>query len=252
MRSEVRRPVVEVCDLCVEYVRRGRTGRGTELVRALSCVTMAVAAGSAVGVAGSSGCGKSTLARCLAGWLDSSSGLIRRHGEVQLVMQDPGGSLNPRFSAREIVEEPLRLRSAVIPGDMAEKALLSVGLSPSRLHDPASAFSGGERARLAVARSLAAIVSPSGALLILDESLANLDSETTSILVRLLASQRRETGLALLTISHDLGLLRACAEELIILEGGRIVESGEIAAIIASPQNQGAARLVSAMLQEAS
>ena len=166
-------------------------------------------------------------------------------------MQDPGASLNPRFSAREIVEEPLRLRGAAIPGDMADKALRSVGLSPSRLHARASGFSGGERARLAVARSLAAIASPSSALLILDESLANLDSETTSILLRLLLSQRREKGLALLIISHDLGLLRACAEDVIVLAGGRIVASGELAAVITSPQNESAARLVAAMLQEA-
>lgn len=251
MGNEAIKCVVEVRNLSLEYVRRDRAGRCLETVRALNSADLGVEPGAAIGLAGGSGSGKSTLVRCLAGWLEPSSGQVLRTGEVQLVMQDPGASLNPRFTAREIVEEPLRLRGGAIPNEMSTSALASVGICPSRLAEPGSSFSGGERARLAVARSLAAFVKPSSALLVLDESLGNLDPSTTDIILDLLATLRREKGLALMMISHDLGLLRSSVTELCIMHEGKIVERGELNSVVTSPRHEFSARLVDAMLREA-
>jgi ABC-type dipeptide/oligopeptide/nickel transport system ATPase subunit len=225
--------------------------RNTQPVTALSAVHLELACGSCTGLAGGSGSGKSTLARCLAGWQLPSAGLIRRHGEVQLVMQDPGASLNPRFTAEQIVGEPLAIRHrAAPPSTVVASALARVGLPASRLGDRATAFSGGERARLALARALIAIQQPSSALLILDESLSSLDDRTSASILALLTALRRETGLALLIVSHELALLSACAEHLLVLYEGSIVECGPPHAVISNPRHPHTARLVQAMPRE--
>src|SRR5271165_5069757 len=100
---------VSLRDVSVEYRRKDRLSRVQSLVRALDHVTLEIPQGAVMGIAGASGCGKSTLARCLAGWQRPTSGEVVCNVPAQLVMQDPGASLNPRFSAFEIVEEPLRI-----------------------------------------------------------------------------------------------------------------------------------------------
>src|ERR1700742_4693408 len=115
-----------VRNLSVFYTRADRLGRAQVRTRALDGVSLDVPRNAIMGVAGSSGCGKSTLARCIAGWQRPSSGEVERSGAVQLVMQDPGASLNPRFTAFEIVEEPLRIRGMARHNSARVRSLLAM------------------------------------------------------------------------------------------------------------------------------
>lgn len=160
----------------------------------------------------------------MAGWQKPSAGEIAKHGEVQLVMQDPGSSLNPRFTAFEVVEEPLRIANR-LPGARrrTDELLQRVGIVGSDSKKTSGRFSGGERARLAIARALAAMSEETGGLLILDESLSALDFETRTRILALLHELRTERDLAVLLISHDRELLAGVAENSITMEAGRIV-----------------------------
>ncbi len=200
--------MVSARGLCVDF-----TGR--RAVRAVDAVSLDIPRGAITGLTGPSGCGKSTLARCLAGWQMPTTGSILRGGPVQLVMQDPGISLNPRFSAFEVVEEPLRLagRSAPVP------ALLErVGLAPAHGRRKSSEFSGGEKARLAIARAFAAMPEPG--LLILDESLSGLDPATREAILGLLRDFARDG--AVLLISHDRKLLDSVCAAVLVMDQGQI------------------------------
>ena len=194
---------------------------------ALNEISMDIAAGVLTGLSGPSGCGKSTLARCIAGWQKPNAGAILRKGEVQLVMQDPGASLNPRFSAWEIVEEPLRIANR---GKEAQKLvgdlLRRVGIAESEAAKTSGRFSGGQRARLAIARALAAVSGSPGGLVVLDESLSALDAATRSEILALLRKLRDDRDMAFLLISHDRELLAAATESTILMKAGRITCSG--------------------------
>ncbi len=197
--------------------------------------------GATLGLAGPSGCGKSTLARCLAGLepIDAGKVLIDGHditplrgrallpyrNQVQLIFQDAAAALNPRFTALELVTEPMVVQNVGTPAERRLRAieLLShVGLPSDRLDARAGEFSGGERQRLAIARALA--VRPK--LLILDEAFSGLDVETRARITSLLLTLQREHDLALLCISHDLEFLAEFAPEIAVMRGGAIVEQG--------------------------
>jgi ABC-type dipeptide/oligopeptide/nickel transport system ATPase subunit len=212
--------VVELVNMSIEYKRRNRLGRLQRSVLALDRVNMRIEPGARIGLTGPSGAGKSTLARCIAGWLEPSAGLVSRRGPVQLVMQDPGGSLNPRFTAARAIEEPLRIRR--IPGHPAREFLRQVGIEDTRVNDPTPKFSGGQRARLALARALAALAGAANSLLILDESLSALDQDTCTQILQLLQTWNRSLGLAYLLVAHDRDLLHAWTDRVVIVEGGRI------------------------------
>jgi ABC-type glutathione transport system ATPase component len=237
---------IALCNITVEYLRKDRLGRVRSAVRALDRVSLNIPAGSVMGVAGSSGSGKSTLARCIAGWQRPSSGQIAGNAAVQLVMQDPGASLNPRFSAFEIVEEPLRIRGREKASPGRVRALLNrvaVGGEGRR----ASEFSGGERARLAIARALAAMPESGPGLLIFDESLSSLDVETRLRILQMLLEFREEHALSYLFISHDLDMLAGVITDLVILHEGRIVEHGAPDEVMAAPRHESTVLLVNCM-----
>ena len=203
--------------MSVEYTR------GREIVTALHNVDLDIESGGVIGLSGVSGSGKSTLARCIAGWQNPSAGSIERFGRVQLVMQDPGASLNPRFTAFKIMEEPLRL--AAVSGDHArriDELLDLTGISRGAAGKRASQFSGGERARLAIARALAAIPENLPSLLILDESLASLDTATRDSILQRLSEVQRKLALTYLLISHDRELLRGWADRVLEMNRGRL------------------------------
>jgi ABC-type glutathione transport system ATPase component len=151
--------------------------------------------------------------------------LLPYRNQVQLIFQDSAAALNPRFTAREIVTEPLVIQREGTPSGRRLRAielLSQVGLPPDRLEARSSEFSGGERQRLAIARALA--VRPR--LLILDEAFSGLDVKTRSLISTLLMTLQREHGLALLCISHDLEFLAEFAPEIAVMHGGAIVEQG--------------------------
>jgi ABC-type glutathione transport system ATPase component len=241
---------IVLSNVTVDYVRKNRLGMAPRRVRALDGVSLEIPARAVIGVAGISGSGKSTLARCAARWLQPVAGEVTGSVNVQLVMQDPGASLNPRFSAFEIVEEPLRIagRSSMASYTAArvEALLARVGV-PDRTRR-AGEFSGGERARLAIARALAALPESAGGFLILDESLSSLDRETRVRILEMLFEFRADRGLGYVFVSHDLDLLAGIVNELVIVHHGRIVDQGPPDEVIRQPRHEQTVRLVDAML----
>lgn len=215
----------------------------------LDGVSLAIRPGASVGLVGESGSGKTTLLRLLLGLTRPSSGQIRFDGatldvrsggfmrnyrrQVQAVFQDPYSSLDPRQNVLGIVSEPLR--SLGIPGnrrELVEAALVSVGLEPGILGRYPHEFSGGQRQRIAIARAIVA----KPRLLLADEAVSALDLSTRIRIVELL--QRLAADMTLVFVSHDLGVVAALCDEMVILERGRIVEAGATRKILAAPQHQ--------------
>lgn len=214
----------------------------------LDDVSLSIRAGASVGLVGESGSGKTTLLRLLLGLTRPNAGQIRFDGkkletgnggfmrdyrqQVQAVFQDPYSSLDPRQNVLGIVSEPLR--SLGIPGDrraLVEAALVSVGLEPGILGRYPHEFSGGQRQRIAIARAI--VAKPK--LLLADEAVSALDLSTRVRIVALL--KRLAADMTLVFVSHDLGVVAALCDEMVILEKGRIVEAGTTRKILADPQH---------------
>lgn len=203
---------VPFCQPCIAArVQHVAKAYARPAVRVLEDVCFEVRAGECVAIVGASGAGKSTLARCLARREDVDSGSIECTGAVQLVQQEPSESLNPRFTIGQAIAEACGDRSI---------SLDSIGLPSGWLNRKVSALSEGQRARVAILRS-AESLGQSG-LLILDESLAGLDSRTRSGIVKYLNVLRLERGLALLLITHDREAASELGSRVLRLERGRI------------------------------
>ena len=233
-------PIVKVIGAAKSYRRRALSGTQLE-VQALNGIDLHIERGTIMGLAGPSGSGKSTVARCLAGLETLDAGTVLIDGrditglrgralppyrnDVQLIVQEAAAALNPRFTALEIVTEPMVIQRIGTPAERRRRAvelLSQVGLPSDRLHACAGEFSGGERQRLAIARALS--VQPR--LLILDEAFSGLDVETRTLITTLLMTAQREQGLALLCISHDIEFLAEFASEIAVMNRGTIVEQG--------------------------
>ena len=222
--------------------------------RALRDVSLTLQPGCALGLVGGSGSGKSTLARLIARFETPDTGEISIHGrrdytpgDVQLIFQEAAASLNPRFSAGQILAEPLLIQKRGSPEARRSKArewLAIVGLPPDSASKPAMAFSGGERQRLAIARAL--ILEP--ALLILDESLSGLDLLLQAQLTELLLDLRRRLGLTCILISHDLALAARIADEIAVMHDGQIVERAPASELTLHPRHPQTVELVAASL----
>ena len=200
--------------------------------------------GRMLGLVGMSGSGKSTLARCLAGFERPDEGTMVLDGAalgghaaeppVQLIFQEAAASLNPRFTAEEIVAEPLVIRrggTAAWRRKAAGEWLEMVGISRAAAAKPALASSGGERQRLAMARALAA----EPKLLIVDETLSGLDVMLQAQIGGLLADLRRRLELTCILITHDLGLAGRLADEIAVMDAGEIVEQAPAGQVMAAP-----------------
>ena len=238
-------------DLVRSFPAPGFAWRGKRaVVRALNGVTLSLAQGETLAIVGESGCGKSTLARALVRLIELDSGQIRFAGEdvralqgdalrqynrrVQLVFQDPYGSLNPRMTVGEMLEEALQVHR-IVPGS-GRTARVAELVSLARLPTDAThrfphEFSGGQRQRIAIARALS--VQPQ--VLIADEIVSALDVSVQAQMLNLLLDLQRDLGLTILFVSHDLRVVRHLAHRVAVMYLGRVVEVGEADAVFQSP-----------------
>ncbi|WP_337182960.1 dipeptide/oligopeptide/nickel ABC transporter ATP-binding protein [Shinella sp.] len=231
-------------------------------VAALDDVSLSLAAGETLGLAGASGSGKSTLARVLTrlvpadggtvrfdgeDWLAlSGSPLRRRRSKMQMVFQDVLGAFNPRATVASVIEDPLRIHAVVPKAERGREvaALLDrVGLPASYAARSIRDVSGGERQRIAIARAIAS----RPALVVLDEAVSALDVSLREKILELLVALQAERGMAYLFVSHDLAVLAAVSHRIAIMDAGRIVETGPAAEVIGSPQSAAARALVRAV-----
>jgi ABC-type glutathione transport system ATPase component len=238
-----------------------RTQRTKNEVLALQGVSFSIDRQSILALVGESGSGKSTLALCVAGLERPTSGSIRFNGSeitaldqkelramrplIQLVFQDPARSLNPRFSALEIVGEPLLVQGRLGKREREDRtrALLAhVGIPQEKALQSAAEFSGGQRQRLAIARALA--LEPE--LLILDEALSALDSSVQAQIANLLLELQSSLGLTYLFITHDLTMAAHLADEIAVMEQGKIVEQGVADKVLRMPDHEVTRRLIAA------
>ena len=244
--------VLEARNLVRDYhVSGGLLGR-SKGVHALKGVSLKVEKGRTLAVVGESGCGKSTLARIVtmidaptSGELliDSKPIDIRREPltkelrrKVQIVFQNPYGSLNPRQKIGDVLGEPLLLNtdmSAAARRERAMEMLLKVGLKPEHYNRYPHMFSGGQRQRIAIARAL--MVQPS--LLVLDEPVSALDLSVQAQILNLLADLQDEFGLTYVFISHDLSVVRYIADDVMVMYFGEVVERGTRDEVFTNPQH---------------
>ncbi|MDP3796056.1 MAG: peptide ABC transporter ATP-binding protein [Polaromonas sp.] len=243
-------PVVQARDLKRIYeIRRGFM-RAPDHLQAVGGVSFAVHAGKTLAVVGESGCGKSTLARMVSLIETPTSGQLRIKGvdavtappeerqnlrkAVQLVFQNPYGSLNPRKKVGAILEAPLEINTDLSAADRAARAramLAKVGLRPEHYDRYPHMFSGGQRQRIAIARAL--MLNPT--LVVADEPVSALDVSIQAQVLNLLADLQQSMGLAYLFISHDLGVVRHIAHDVLVMYLGHAVEQGEKSALFAQP-----------------
>ena len=249
--STVAAPFVRISGLVKTFeVHAGGSRR--VVIRAVSGVDLNIGAGEAYGLVGESGSGKTTLARCLLRLTDVGAGRVEVGGvdvttakgdqlrrlrrQMQVVFQDPVGSLDPRLRVRDLVAEPLRthlgLRGAALDAEVA-RLLDDVGLARLHMARRAHELSGGQCQRVAIARALA--LKPR--LLVLDEPTSALDVSVQAQILNLLVELRAEHGLTYLLISHDLGVVRYLADRIGVMYLGRIVEEGPAAELLASPDH---------------
>ena len=242
-------------------IKKGFFRKTVDHVKAVDGIDVTVRAGQTLGVVGESGSGKTTLGLALARMI-SSSGRIEFNGadigklsfeamrpkrrELQIVFQDPFGSLSPRMSVSEIIQEGLAIHEPKLSSAEREKrvvaALEEVGLDPSTRHRYPHEFSGGQRQRVAIARAM--VLKPK--FVMLDEPTSALDMSVQAQIVDLLRDLQARYGLAYLFISHDLKVVRALANEVIVMRNGQVVETGPAEQIFERPQTDYTRALISA------
>jgi len=263
--------LLRVEGLCKRYVRGG-LWRKRMLVEAVVGVNFDIARGQTFALIGESGSGKSSVARCVTRLERPESGRILIHGTdiaqlppgdlfpfrsgIQLMFQDAVTSMNPRFSAFEVIDEPMRIRRQHSQGgnspqtrrDFVRGLMEEVGLSPDWMLRSILHFSGGQRQRLALARALA--LRPE--LLVLDEALSGLDLSTQAQIANLLLDLQASHSLTYLLISHDLGLVARLADLIGVMYAGQLVEVGPTQQIISTPKHSATEKLVASAQSAAS
>ena len=254
--------LVRVSGLSKQYVQRGAFSRRKFVIDAVRDVDLEIRPQCLTALVGESGSGKSTLARCLAMlerpdkgeiWFEGEE-ISRRRGrelaslrpKIQMVFQDSAGALNPRFSAAEIIAEPLEIQRRCGGDKLRKRAselMEEVGLSPDWADRRPLEFSGGQRQRLAIARAIA--LQP--AFLILDESLSKLDLITQAQILQLLSGLQTRHNLTYLLICHDLTLVKRVADFVMVMQHGEIVERGTRQEVLNSPQHMHTRHLLSSV-----
>ena len=247
------RPLLEVRGLRKDY------RRGGEVLHAVDGIDLALMPGEAVGVIGETGAGKSTLARCMTRLEPPTSGGVFFHGtevtglsdralrrfrrEVQLVFQDPLTALNPRWTARRLIAEPLTIHGERNTERRVDEVRRDVGLAEELMTRRPRQLSGGEAQRVAIARAL--VLRPS--VLVLDEPTASVDMPARRALLALLKRLQSEHGLTCLYISHDLRTVEQTCSRTIVMYRGRVAEEGPTAAVLNSPGHVYTQILISAI-----
>ena len=257
--------LVAADELKVWYpIRAGVIRRTVGHVKAVDGITLNLRQGHTVGLVGESGCGKSTLARALIR-LETSRGAVRFDGndiqgltwkamrplrrQMQIVFQDPFGSLSPRMSIAQIVGEGLGIHhmggGEDARRDMVGDALAEVGLEPAMMNRYPHEFSGGQRQRISIARAL--VLRPR--FMVLDEPTSALDMSVQVQIVDLLRNLQKRHGLAYLFISHDLRVVRAMSHHVIVIRQGRVVEQGPTQELFDDPKEPYTRALIAAALR---
>jgi oligopeptide transport system ATP-binding protein len=258
-------PILSVRNLVKHFpVRQGvLLKRTVGHVKAVDGVSFDLLPGETLGVVGESGCGKSTLAQVLMRLEEPTAGsatfegrdifklrggeLRRLRREIQIVLQDPYTSLNPRMTVGDIVGEPFQIHTEVAPkGSRAQKVrelLEVVGLNPEHLNRYPHQFSGGQRQRIAIAIALAC----SPKVLIADEPTTALDVTVQAGVLHLLRDLASEMGLAVLLVTHDLGVMSAVADRVAVMRHGEVVEDGERHQVFTAPAHPYTASLLASL-----
>jgi oligopeptide/dipeptide ABC transporter ATP-binding protein len=254
--------LLELRDVVKHFPVRDALGRRAGAVHAVDGVSLSVAEGEVLAIVGESGCGKSTLGRVMLRLIEPDSGLVRFAGEdlaslspsalrarrrdMQIIFQDPFGSLDPRMTVAQAIAEPLRLHRLVPrteePARVAE-LLRRVGLRPESAGRWPHEFSGGQRQRIAIARALAS----NPRLIIGDEPVSALDVSVQAQVINLLRDLIRDLRLTFVLVSHDLGVVRHVADRVAVMYLGRIVEEGPAEDVLGAPRHPYTRALVAAM-----
>ena len=264
-------PVPEGADVVAETdalriwfpIQRGLLKRTVGHIKAVNAATLSVRAGETVGIVGESGSGKTTLALAIMRLISSEGpvsflgqniqGLNSRHmrplrADMQIVFQDPYGSLSPRMTVEEIISEGLTIHN-VDPGrdrrEIVAEIMDEVGLDPAMMHRYPHEFSGGQRQRIAIARAM--VLRPR--LLVLDEPTSALDMTVQVQIVELLRSLQQKYGLAYLFISHDLKVVRALSHKVIVMKEGDVVEQGDAGQVFDAPKSDYTKALMAAAFE---
>lgn len=256
--------LLEVRDLKVHFpVRQGLFSRVKNYVRAVDGVSFSVQHGETVGLVGESGCGKTTLGRAIIRLIDPTAGQVlfegkdltqlegeplrqqRRH--IQMIFQDPYGSLNPRMTVGEIIGEALDVhRLTKTPSERRlriEELLQQVGLDRAHITRYPHEFSGGQRQRIGIARALA--VQPR--LIVCDEPVSALDVSVQAQVINLLQDLQRQLGVAYLFVAHDLAVVEHISQRILVMYLGRVVESAPSRRLISTPLHPYTQALISAV-----
>ena len=242
--------ILEARNITKEYRVKGRK----EVFSALSDVSLSLEMGEVLGIVGESGSGKTTLSEIAGGMRTPTKGSILFEGKdisemkkderrdyrknVQFIFQSPKESMNPYFTVRGILSEPLVINYPDMDKKEREERirdmLLRVGMDPeTTLSFRPSHFSGGQLQRIAIARAL--LLSPK--VLICDECTSALDVSLEAQIVNLLSSLKNETGVAMIVIRHDISLVRYISDRIMVMKDGRVVEEGDTESVISSPHN---------------
>jgi peptide/nickel transport system ATP-binding protein len=246
-------PVIEVRGLRQDY------RRGPDVLHAVDGIDLALLPGESVGVIGESGSGKSTLARCITRLERPTGGRVFFRGtdvtglsdralrwfrrEVQPVFQDPLTALNPRWTVRRLIAEPLKIHGERDVQRRVDEAVRNVGLGTELMARRPRDLSGGERQRVAIARAI--IVRPS--VLVLDEPTASVDMSSRRALLALLKRLQSDHGLTCLYISHDIRTIEETCSRIFVMYRGRVAEEGPTAAVLTSPRHIYSQILISAI-----
>lgn len=253
MTAATQTPMLEIRDIKRDYRVPQGMFKEDKIVHAVKGVSFKLDKGKTLAIVGESGCGKSTLARILTFIDEPTAGELLVDGQkvdtrpghltsdmrqkVQIVFQNPYGSLNPRQKIGDVLGEPLLINTKMSAAERRERAtemLVKVGLGPEHYNRYPHMFSGGQRQRIAIARAL--MLNPK--LLVLDEPVSALDLSVQAQVLNLLADLQEEFGLTYVFISHDLSVVRYIADEVMVMYYGEAVEYGTRDAVFSDPQHE--------------
>ena len=240
-------PILEIRDLNSFYRQGGNAFSRGRTVQVLQNINVTIGQGEVLGLVGESGSGKSTLAKSILGMTEYQGEIIHHSRRPQMVFQDPYSSLNPAFSIRRIVEEPLRIYGKHTPAQRkqrVEEMLQAVGLGPEFYDRRPAQLSGGQRQRV----SIAAALIQGSKLIVLDEPVSALDVTLQAQILQLLADLREKFQLSYLFISHDLAVVYQLCDRVAVMTGGQIVEEGDADTVYDHPQHPYTQKLPAASL----